>query len=252
MKPKRQFKYKLRAFADKIADAIAPVDFTCMVCGREIFDGLGFCDECKKSVVFNNGKTCKRCGVGIDGEEDYCGNCAFDKMYFDRAYAAFSYEGAVQDAILKMKFGGLGRYAKIFAKYLAFVATKNNLEFDAVCFPPMSAKSKRQRGYNQSQLMARYFCEIMDCNELYSDALEKVKETERQEKLGKAARKENLIGAYKVKADVKGKRVLVIDDVKTTGSTLNECAKVLKRAGAVSVVGLMLSARKEDMPYEVE
>lgn len=252
MKTKRPFKYKLRAFADKIADAIAPVEFSCMACGREIFDGLGFCDACKKSVVFNNGKTCKRCGVGIDGEEDYCGNCAFDKMYFDRAYAAFSYEGVVQAAIIKMKFGGVGRYAKIFAKYLAFLATKNNLEFDAVCFPPMSRKSKRKRGYNQSQMLARFFCEIMDCDDLYLDALKKVKETVRQESLGKAARKENLIGAYKVTTDVKGKRMLVIDDVKTTGSTLNECAKVLKRAGAVSVVGLVVSARKENVPFEVE
>lgn len=249
-KHKRSFKAALHVFADKIADAISPVEFSCMVCGAEIFDGLGFCDRCKKAVVYNNGKTCKRCGVGIDGEEDYCGNCMFDKVHFDRSYAVFSYEGAVQNAVLKMKFGNAGRYAKIFAKYLVFLAKQNNLEFDAVTFPPMSANSKRQRGYNQSQLMARYFCELTDCDELLLDALEKVKETERQEKLNKSDRKTNLVGAYKVKADVKGKRVLVIDDVKTTGATLNECAKVLKAAGAVSVVGLMLSARKEDFRFE--
>ena len=249
-KSKRRFKAALRAFADKIADAIAPVEFSCMVCGAEVFDGLGFCNHCKKSVVYNNGKTCKRCGVGIDGEEDYCGNCMFDKVHFDKSYAVFSYEGAVQNAILKMKFGNAGRYAKVFAKYLAFLAKKNELEFDAVTFPPMSAKSKRQRGYNQSQLMAMYFCELMDCNDLLIDALAKVKETERQEKLNKSERKTNLIGAYKVQADVKGKRVLVIDDVKTTGATLNECAKALKKAGAVSVVGLMLSARKENFQFE--
>ncbi|MCM1289750.1 MAG: ComF family protein [Corallococcus sp.] len=252
MNSKRSFKYKMRSILDKIAEAVAPVEFSCMVCGREIFDGLGFCSDCKKNIVFNNGKTCKRCGVGIEGDEDYCGNCAFDKMYFERSYSAFSYEGAVQKAILLMKFGGRGRYAKIFAKYLAYLASKHNLQFDVVCFPPMSAKSKRKRGYNQSQLLARYFCDIMDRCDSYLDAIVKVKETERQEKLGKADRKENLVGAYKVNADVKGKRVLVIDDVKTTGATLNECAKVLKKAGAVSVVGLTVSARKENIPYEVE
>ena len=252
MRSKRNYTTKLFSIADKIADAISPAEFSCMICGQEVFDGLGFCDHCKKSVVFNGGKTCKRCGVGIEGDEDYCGNCAFDKVHFDRAYAAFSYEGAVQSAILKMKFGNMGRYAKVFAKYLAYLATKNNLQFDAVCFPPMSAKSRRQRGFNQSQLLAKYFCQIMDCDHCYLDALVKVKETERQEKLNKADRKTNLVGAYKVTADVKGKRVLVIDDVKTTGATLNECAKALKGAGAVSVVGLMVSARKENFQLDVE
>lgn len=252
MKSRRNFKAKLRAVASKAVDAIAPVGFNCICCGREIFDDLGFCGECLKTVVFNNGKTCKRCGVGIDGAEDFCANCAFDKVYFDKSYAAFSYEGAVQQTILQMKFNGKGRYAKVFARYLAYLAAKYNLQFDAVCFPPMSARSKRKRFYNQSQLLARYFCDITDCSDKYLDALVKVKETERQEKLNKSARKQNLIGAYKIKADVKGKRVLVIDDVKTTGATLNECAKVLKKAGAESVVGLMVSARKETVPFEKE
>lgn len=252
MRNKGVYTLKLHNVADKLADIVAPIEFTCMYCGKEIFNDLGFCDDCLRFVVFNNGKTCKRCGVGIDGAEDFCSNCAFDKIYFDKSYAVFSYEGAVQHAILHMKFNGRGRYAKIFAKYLAFLAAKHNLQFDAVCFPPMSAKSKRQRCYNQSQLLAKYFCSIMQRDDCYIDALEKVKETERQEKLNKADRKQNLVGAYKVKADVKGKRVLVVDDVKTTGATLNECAKVLKKAGAVSVEGLTVSARKETVPFEVE
>lgn len=252
MERSRKLKLTRHIAADKFADLFAPVEVACMCCGREVFDGLGFCEECLKSVTFNNGKTCKRCGVGIDGAEDYCGNCAFDKIYFDRSYAVFSYEGAVQNAVLQMKFNGRGRYAKIFAKYLAYLAVKNDLQFDAVCFPPMSAKSHRQRMYNQSKLLALYFCDAMDCADKYLDALTKVKETERQERLSKSARKENLIGAYKVKADVKGKRVLVVDDVKTTGATLNECAKVLKRKGAVSVIGLTVSARKEKVPFELD
>lgn len=245
-------RFKLRSVADKIADVLAPVGFKCVCCGREIFTDTGFCDDCRKTVVFNNGKTCKRCGVGIDGEEDYCGNCAFDKIYFDKSYAVFSYEGAVRRAVLNMKFNGNGRYAAVFARYLAYAAVANGLQFDAVCFPPMSARSLRERFYNQSQLLARYFCSVTDCEDKYLDALVKVKETERQERLDKAARKQNLIGAYNVKADVKGKRVLVIDDVKTTGATLNECAKVLKRKGAASVVGLTLAARRETVPYEID
>lgn len=249
---KRSGKAVLRAVWYKIANVIAPVGFNCICCGKEIFNDVGFCDECMQSAVFNDGKTCKRCGVGIDGDEEYCGNCAFDKIYFDKSYAVFSYEGAVQRAVLNMKFNGKGRYAEVFAKYLAYAAVKHKLEFDVVCFPPMSAKSRRERSYNQSELLAKYFCRIMDCDGKYLNALSKVKETERQERLSKSDRKQNLIGAYKVVADVKGKRVLVIDDVKTTGATLNECAKVLKRKGALSVEGLTVSARKENVPYEID
>ncbi len=235
-----------------MSELFAPSDFCCINCGREIFDRTGFCAKCIREAVFNNGKTCKRCGVGLDGGEDYCGNCAFDKIYFDRAYAVFSYEGVIQRAILQMKFNNKGRYAKIFARYLVFLAKKENLQFDIVCYPPMSVRSRKLRFYNQSQLLARYFCDILDESDCLCDALEKIKETERQEQLNKHDRKSNLSGAYRLKpqVNVKDKRVLVIDDVKTTGATLNECAKVLKRAGATSVVCLAVSARKETFSYE--
>ena len=82
--------YKLRT---KLAELFAPVEFRCIGCGKDVFDEVGFCDECRTKLPFNNGKTCKRCGVAIDGEEDYCGNCVEEKMYFDRAYSAFVYDG---------------------------------------------------------------------------------------------------------------------------------------------------------------
>ena len=231
---------------------VAPTEPRCLNCGKEVFDGLGFCDDCKKSAIPIEGKTCKRCGTSIDGEEDYCGNCAFDKIYFDKGYSAFLYDGAVRGAILKFKFAGYGNFARIFAKYLATVAKKNELEFDIVTFAPMSKNSLKERGYNQAELLAERFCDILKCGDKLCNTIAKIKETERQEKLGRKERKTNLIGSYKCVADVKGKRVLVIDDIKTTGATLNECAKVLKRSGAVKVIGLTLASPKEKFDYEVE
>ena len=222
----------------------------CLNCGKDVFDGTGFCSDCNKSVVYNNLKTCKRCGVGIEGEEEYCGNCAYDKIYFDKAYSVFSYEGIVQKAILSMKYNNLAAYAKIFAKYLIFMAEKVNLEYDIVTFAPMSRKSLRKRRYNQAQLLAKHFCDMLDKDSLLIEAIVKTKETVAQEQLSKTERKTNLIDAYEINADVSGKRVLVIDDVKTTGATLNECAKVLKNAGATAVYGLTVASRKEHFDYE--
>ena len=246
---KRTFRFRLAAW---LSELIAPVESRCLNCGREVFDGLGFCPECKKEVNFNNVKTCKRCGVGLDGAEDYCGYCAFEKVYFDRAFSVLEYDGAVRAAILRFKFDGCGNFARIFAKYLAFAVQHQGVEFDVVTYAPMTNKAKRKRGYNQAQLLANYFCDILGCEEKSANAIEKIKETEPQEKLGKEERKSNLVGAYRCVADVKGKRVLVIDDIKTTGATLNECAKVLKRAGAVNVVGLTVASRREKFLYEVD
>ena len=164
----------------------------------------------------------------------------------------FSYEGAVQQAILDMKFANLGSYAKVFAKYLVFLAEKHNLSYDLVTFAPMSKKALRHRRYNQAQLLAKYFCAILGKDALLTEAIVKVKDTAAQEKLSKSERKTNLIGAYDICADVEGKRVLVIDDVKTTGATLNECAKVLKKAGATEVIAITVASRKEYFNFETE
>lgn len=240
-----------KIISNALSEMFAPT-FRCIACGKDVFDETAFCSDCASTVVYNNGKTCKRCGVGIDGEEDYCDNCAFDKIYFDRAYSVFCYEGAVQKAILAMKFNNLASYAKVFAKYLVFLAEKYHVEYDVVTFVPMSKQSLRKRGYNQAQWLARHFCELIDKDDLLVEALLKTKETQPQESLGRTERKTNLVGAYVINADVKGKRVLIIDDVKTTGSTLNECAKVLKKAGATAVYCITVAAPKEHFDYERE
>ena len=241
--------YKLRT---KLAELFAPVEFRCIGCGKDVFDEVGFCDECRTKLPFNNGKTCKRCGVAIDGEEDYCGNCVEEKMYFDRAYSAFVYDGIVRKTILRMKFSECGTYARVFARYLVFLAEKQGLQYDVVTCVPMSAASYKKRGYNQAELLARGFCDIMDCNDKFVVALQKIKDTAPQEKLTKFERKENLIGCFRVAdgVDVKGKRVLLIDDIKTTGSTVNECAKVLKRKGAINVEVLTVASRPEYCVFE--
>ncbi len=235
-------------------DLFAPTTFRCLNCGRDVFDDTGFCPDCTKLLPFNNGKTCKRCGVGLDGEEDYCGNCSFDKVYFEKAYSVFHYDGIVKHAVLKMKFNNLGSYARVFAYYLVYLANKHNLQFDLVTFAPMTKKSCKKRRYNQAELLARNFCNLLDREDILVEALIKQKETSPQEKLNKTERKQNLVGAYKLRdnVDVKDKIVLVIDDIKTTGSTINECAKVLTKGGATKVIALTVASRKENIHFEVE
>ncbi len=244
----KHFWWKLK---NALQTAVAPTQFKCLNCGTDVFGEVGFCKDCLEKVTFNNGKTCLRCGVALHGAEDYCGRCAFEKTYFDRAYSPFCYDGAVQKAILDMKFNNLGSNARVLAAYLVFAAQKYNLQFDVVTFVPMSPKSQKKRGYNQSQLLAEHFCYKLDID-FPLHALTKTKETARQETLGKKQRQENLVGAFSANDSVRGKRVLLIDDVKTTGATLNECAKALKRKGATQVIGLTVASREERTVWEIE
>ncbi len=230
--------------------AVAPTD-RCMGCGIDVFDGGGFCPNCLKNVVFNNGKTCKLCGVAIHGAEDYCSHCAFEKTFYDRCFSPFCYGGCVQRAILNMKFGNIATNAQLLARYLAQCAKSNKIQFDVVTYVPMTANAEKQRGYNQAQLLAQSFCDILKIDEPVA-LLKKVKDTQRQEKLGKKERKENLVGAFSATTDLHGKVVLVIDDIKTTGSTLNECAKALKKKGATQVICLTVASREENMVWEID
>lgn len=232
-------------------EAVAPAEFRCVSCGADVFDQTGFCTRCLKKVKFNNGKTCLLCGVALHGAENYCGRCAFEKNYFDRCYSTFCYEGAVQQAILQMKFGGIATNAKVLARYLAYCAVKNNVGFDVVTFVPMTAAAQKSRGYNQAQLLAESFCDILE-KAPPVELLAKIKETQRQETLNKKQREENLVGAFAASAEAKGKNVLLIDDIKTTGSTLNRCAQALKRKGARSVVCITVASREERTVWEIE
>ncbi len=244
----KEFFRKLKSF---LREAIAPSEFKCLCCGVDVFDDTGFCQNCRKDVVFNNGKTCKRCGVALHGAEDYCGHCAYEHIYFDRAYSPFSYTGSVQKAILDMKFHRLACNARVLARYLVFMAKRQNLKFDVVTFVPMTKKAQKARGYNQSQLLAESFCDILQIAPPVA-LLQKIKDTKRQEQLGKTERKENLVGAFRATSDVKGETVLLVDDIKTTGATLNECAKALKVKGAACVICLTVASREENMQWEIE
>lgn len=237
---------------DILRNLLSDVTQKCMVCGVDIFDNItGFCSHCSKDIVFNDGKTCLRCGVRLTGEENYCSNCVSDANYFDRAYSAFSYDGNIVKVIHALKFGNMAGYARVLAGYLAYLVVKNDITFDEVCFVPMTAKSQKLRRYNQSQLLSQYFCDILskDCPK---PLLVKVRETARQETLDKYSRKCNLDKAFAVdkQFNVKGKTVLVIDDVKTTGATLEQCARALKEAGAVRVYCLTVASREENVLVE--
>lgn len=211
------------------------VKWRCNVCGKEIFEDKNFCSSCESKLPFIKENYCNKCGRKLIVSSPYCSTCKDRLTSLDTCRSVFSYENEIATLIKKAKFGGKKYILEIFAEYLAKAIIDYHFEVDALVFVPMTKRAKRKRGYNQSEIMARLVGEKLKLPVL--DCVEKVKETKRQASLDREQRLKNLENAFKIKikADVEGKDLLIIDDVTTTGSTAEALAKKLKSAAAMTV-----------------
>jgi ComF family protein len=160
----------------------------------------------------------------------------------DRVVAVFNYEGPVRGAVYSLKYDDLRAIAPRLAGLMADALPRSVAEgADALVPVPVSGKRLRSRGYNQSALLARHISR--ETGTLVMEALlRRVKDTPPQARAeSEAERRQNVIGAFEASGQAAGMRVLLIDDVMTTGSTLNACAATLKNAGAKWVGALVLA-----------
>lgn len=158
------------------------------------------------------------------------------------------YQGQVRDSIHRFKFSDRSGYANAYGHFIV-QCIEDHLHgaYDFITWVPLSRKRMRQRGYNQAKLLADSIA--YELGNITKETLRKIRETNAQSGLNNdAARRANVIGAYEVVApeDVQGKRILLIDDVVTTGSTLSECARILRIYGAEDVVCATLARARGD------
>ena len=183
------------------------------------------------------------------GESGMCGRCAASLPYTPEGYndgtdfveacvAPLFYEGAVRDALLRYKFSGVTAYAGIFGRLVAgCVRERLAGRYDLISWVPLSSERLRERGYDQAMLIA--MAAALELDDVAVETLKKVVNAAPQSGTGSAEqRRANISGAYEC-ADaelVRGRRILLIDDITTTDATVSECARVLGLAGAESVV----------------
>ena len=213
----------------------------CTICGRSIRAGEYLCDQCETKAVRIVAPFCEKCSEPFDGAITgvfTCANCAHRTIYFDAAVAAYRGRGIVREVIHEFKYGRRIHLRHLVARWLRSALDDERLLgrcFDVIIPVPLHPTRQRERGFNQATLLAELLSAqtSIPCKPL----LERTRYTTTQTALDRSERMENLHNAFRLRknADVRGLRVLLIDDVLTTGSTLNECARVLKRAGAFSV-----------------
>jgi competence protein ComFC len=163
-------------------------------------------------------------------------------LSLDKCRSVYNYESPIKSLIKHAKYDRKLYILEAFAKEMSFLYFKSYFNADYLCYIPMTEKAFKKRGYNQSEILAKFISERINVE--VANVLSKVKETNRQAKLGRADRLKNLEDAFKVtdKKLVKDKTLVIIDDVTTTGATAENVAKKLKNAGAKAVYLLSVAS----------
>jgi ComF family protein len=210
---------------------------TCGGCGKV---GERWCITCQQNLSRVSGPICQRCGepLAVGG---ICGECSANPPAVKALRSFGIYEGSLRNAIRQMKYKrdiGLG---EALSKHLIELYNDQKWEIDLIVPVPLSSRRMRERGYNQAGLLARPLSYAIGKSFLAGAILRK-RETRSQVGLNASERKANTAGAFQARETfVRGKVVLVIDDVATTGATINACAQALCDAGSKAVYGLTLA-----------
>ena len=218
----------------------------CPVCDEAAPHGTLICPECYGKLIYVSETYCMKCGKPVGTEEEYCEDCLKQGHVYDRGRAVFVYEGVIRHSAYRMKYGKRQEYAAFFggqmAKRLAVFVT--GLQAEALIPVPMTDKKLKERGYNQAALLAKEIS-LLTGIPVRNDLVVKVKDTAPQKQLDAAERQNNLKKAFKMKQnDVKLNVTIIIDDIYTTGSTVDAVARLLKENGVKKVFFLALAIGK--------
>ena len=218
---------------------LSPLAAHCAACGQaaDIVDGLPLCPDCLKQLLrarYTAGTLCPRCLSALSPGKP-CPVCRRDpQRLISRTFAPYRYRGAVRGLILRLKFYGETQAAALLAPPMAEAAAE--AEADLLVPVPLGRQRQLERGYNQSFLLAMLAGRMRSLP--VGECLVRTRETKRQSGLHSIReRQQNLRGAFALKpgADISGRRILLVDDVRTSGATALACAEVLRRGGAADV-----------------
>lgn len=226
----------------KLIDSIYIDDCNCIVCDKELLDKnrYGLCKKCSKLIPVNNDKTCLKCGKPIYDESEYCIVCQNNKRYFDRVCSPLIYKDIGEKLILNYKFYNKRYLAKYLAAFLVDEYLNQDYQANLIVPVPISDNVMRERSFSQTDLLADELGKRLNI-EVGKDIVVKSRETKHQAKLGGKERQLNVENAFKLVGKVKDKRVLIIDDILTTGATMSEVARVIYKGKPDSVEGLTIA-----------
>ncbi len=250
---KNSFISDVKRGCKSFVQGIFPDDCNCIICNKEIprASKYGLCKTHMELMPFNDRKICLTCGMPMENEAKYCLNCMHNHRSFDIARSSTVYTGYPAKLVALLKFHNCKWLAKYFAEIMADTYILNAYDADIIVPAPLSKERQKERGYNQSLAIAKCLSNRLNLP-IAANTVIKHKHVEQQSKLTGRERHDNVKGAYSLldKLPVKGKKVVIVDDILTTGSTANEIARQLKIAGATDVYVIVFATPKFNVPVE--
>jgi ComF family protein len=235
---------RLRRAGRGLVDVVLPP--RCLACGGTVEEPDALCGRCWGGIVFFAPPWCAGCGLPFAhpvGDGTVCADCAREKQAWDRARSVLRYDKNSRPLILGLKHADHTHVASAFGRWMYRDGGEVLDRADLVLPVPLHWTRLARRRYNQSALLA-HAIRAAGGPPVAPDWLVRRRRTPSQGHMGPGARQRNVQGAFALRSgrDVAGKRLVLIDDVMTTGATVNECARVLKRGGA-AFVGVLTLAR---------
>ncbi len=220
-----------------------PLDFFCLKNGK-ISGGELIHEKCKSGIRYVRGSTCMKCGkpMGRDVYGEYCEDCRRSSHQFTRGFSVFRYR-SISGSIYKFKYMGRREYATFYGREAARLLGRKlgQLGIEALIPVPMYRDKERKRGYNQAEVFATALSRELGIP-VYNKVIKRVRNTVPMKELDVSRRRNNLKKAFKVaENDVKFKCVLIIDDIYTTGSTIDEIAHEFRMVGTEEIYFLTLA-----------
>ncbi len=219
----------------------------CPFCGK--VSAQGICGECRKKTdrLKVREPKCMKCGKPVkDAEQEYCRDCLDARHEYDRGAALWVHKPPVNTSVYQFKFHNRRSFGSFYAKEMAaeYGEALAGWGIDIIIPVPLYPGKYKKRGYNQAAVLARELGKVLDIP-VEERLLKRIRETAPQKNLTPRKRRQNLNGAFSVekrrRVFLKSRSVLLTDDIYTTGSTVDEAAKTLKKAGAEKVFYLAIS-----------
>jgi ComF family protein len=234
---------------ESLASVLFPLH--CLICKSPVdaFKNSAVCSQCWSKIKPLPDSLCARCGYPFpfypeSSAMTLCGPCRRNYYYFDFARAVSIFEDPLREIIHAFKYQKRLSLSRPLGLRLAETYHGMAAQFDAagVVPVPLYPSRKRERGFNQAEALARHFCRSVNLP-LLGKSLRRIRPTLIQAGLSRRGRRLNMKGAFCVKSPeiLRGKKILLMDDVFTTGATLNECSRILKEAGVAQVSVLTLA-----------
>lgn len=217
----------------------------CVICNKKVLhtrQDLLICEGCFNKIKKNPPPYCKKCGRSLNGLADnvqICWECSERSFHYERSWSCFLYDGVVKDAIHLLKYSKKVSLIKLFCFLLTGFLRENTeilKDIDGILAVPLHAVKLREREFNQAYMLTEAIVKEFNTSD-FSGYLRRTAATAPQSGLGRNKRFDNVKGTFAVAGSrpMSGKNLLIVDDLFTTGATLNECARVLSKAGAKTI-----------------